>query len=1050
MNRLKGLVASLLLLALIIGLPAVLLALGVPSVITRGGNPLELLLRPDDGQSLLALLWVAAWPAWLVLTVGVLVELAAAVGRVRVPRLGVLHLPQAFAHQLVSTAALLFVATTSVTPPPAEAAPVTVASANLDHQPAHAVAARPMAVTTATGPAVSEYVVQPGDSLWRIAERRLGAGERYREIVALNERLLGGKPDFLRPGWTLTLPTPEPEAAPGTVTVQRGDTLSKLAARHLGDARRWPEIQQASHAIEQPGGRHLTDPDQIDVGWTLALPASDTTSTQEAAATASLGETPPDTDAVIVPEVGDDLLPAAAPEPPEAASPATGNDEPRMPAEADEGHAHEEPPGPETPTASWVVAGLAGGGLLAGSLALGLASRRALQARYRRPGRTVAPTPSHVIPIEKTIAIRPQVVLDVAELDGILWWTAHQHVTNDQPVPAVRAVEVADTHFVLHLTNPQPAIAPWQATDGDDARWVLDRSQQPQLGPDRPGTPAWPQLVSLGVSDTGTVWLLNLEAAGVLHLAGDPVLCDDYARHLVGELALHPWARDVQVHCLDTCAELADLDPFKVRHHTSSTIVATVHTDADHTTRMLTDTDAPTLAHARASNAGYDLWPSRALIIGSTPHHADVDALATGVLANDTRATGTSLVLTNPDTTTTAGGLELTLTPDGRAALPALGLDLIAVGLTPAEAKGCADLIAAADQLQDAPVPDDEHATGDVRVDVAGRVTDPRLCDRDGAAADDAVCLLPEPDDVYLEETAATTADLATLAPRLPAEVASQLADADPTLDADVAEWKSGHGPRPRLIVLGPLHARSGLGGNATVAVARQPHCTELLAYLWSKPQGATTSQVAEAVGRVTPERVRRDFSMVRKWLGTNPRTGKLHVPDATDSEASRHLGVPAYEVRDLLVDADLFKRLRVRAQARGADGITDLQTALSLVSGEPLSDVRGRGGAWLVDSNLPHHLTCAIVDVAHTVHLAAMAEGDTERARWAADVGNMAAPFEDIPQLDLAAAVAAQGLPAEARRIVEEMLVGDPEEPPLDPSARTRDILSRRGWATR
>ena len=31
-----------------------------------------------------------------------------------------------------------------------------------------------------------------------------------------------------------------------------------------------------------------------------------------------------------------------------------------------------------------------------------------------------------------------------------------------------------------------------------------------------------------------------------------------------------------------------------------------------------------------------------------------------------------------------------------------------------------------------------------------------------------------------------------------------------------------------------------------------------------------------------------------------------------------------------------------------------------------------------------------------------------------------------------------------------EEMLVGDPEEPPLDPSARTRDILSRRGWATR
>jgi len=56
------------------------------------------------------------------------------------------------------------------------------------------------------------YRVRPGDSLWRIAERELGSGFRWREIYRLNEgtRFSDGRsltdPHLIYPGWVLELP----------------------------------------------------------------------------------------------------------------------------------------------------------------------------------------------------------------------------------------------------------------------------------------------------------------------------------------------------------------------------------------------------------------------------------------------------------------------------------------------------------------------------------------------------------------------------------------------------------------------------------------------------------------------------------------------------------------------------------------------------------------------------------------------------------------------------------------------------------------------------
>ena len=51
------------------------------------------------------------------------------------------------------------------------------------------------------------YTVKRGDSLWKIAEERLGDGTRYVELVALNEAVLDGRPDFLLPGTVLKVPS---------------------------------------------------------------------------------------------------------------------------------------------------------------------------------------------------------------------------------------------------------------------------------------------------------------------------------------------------------------------------------------------------------------------------------------------------------------------------------------------------------------------------------------------------------------------------------------------------------------------------------------------------------------------------------------------------------------------------------------------------------------------------------------------------------------------------------------------------------------------------
>ncbi len=126
-----------------------------------------------------------------------------------------------------------------------------------------------------------KHTVLRGETLWSIASDHLGAGDRYPQIAALNTDVLGHRPGFLKPGWVLNLPVGDQQGQRGehTVTVHRGDTLWEIAQEELGDPSRYPEIFEASQSTTQPGGAHLADPDVIDLGWTLTIPAATTSTT---------------------------------------------------------------------------------------------------------------------------------------------------------------------------------------------------------------------------------------------------------------------------------------------------------------------------------------------------------------------------------------------------------------------------------------------------------------------------------------------------------------------------------------------------------------------------------------------------------------------------------------------------------------------------------------------------------------------------------------------------------------------------------------------------
>jgi nucleoid-associated protein YgaU len=139
--------------------------------------------------------------------------------------------------------------------------------------PARPSLARPLAPRAApVAPIVNnisrakEVRIQPGDSLWKLARRHLGSGSRWNELLASNPGI--SDPNRLQPGAMLVVPASKlrSRVQPSSVTIHSGDSLWKIAASQLGSGAVWPCIAQANP--------QLRDANRLRPGQTLSIPAS--------------------------------------------------------------------------------------------------------------------------------------------------------------------------------------------------------------------------------------------------------------------------------------------------------------------------------------------------------------------------------------------------------------------------------------------------------------------------------------------------------------------------------------------------------------------------------------------------------------------------------------------------------------------------------------------------------------------------------------------------------------------------------------------------------
>jgi nucleoid-associated protein YgaU len=130
-------------------------------------------------------------------------------------------------------------------------------------KPSEATSIAPSSASAKTSSPLHTVIIQPGDSLWKLAQQNLGRGSRWHELLAANPGIVD--PTRVPAGTEIVVPARVTGLKSDVkVTVKQGDTLTSIAQVTYGRAAAWRCIAQANPEI--------ADANRIFEGQQLLLP----------------------------------------------------------------------------------------------------------------------------------------------------------------------------------------------------------------------------------------------------------------------------------------------------------------------------------------------------------------------------------------------------------------------------------------------------------------------------------------------------------------------------------------------------------------------------------------------------------------------------------------------------------------------------------------------------------------------------------------------------------------------------------------------------------
>ncbi|MFG2961374.1 hypothetical protein ACGF5O_47625 [Streptomyces sp. NPDC048291] len=818
----------------------------------------------------------------------------------------------------------------------------------------------------------SEHVVtvHSGDYLSKIAKEELGAGGEWQELFAASE----GRPqphglpeitdpDMIYPGQQVTVPRTQPDRTePPRGTGSGGGTDSHSRSTAPPNAQQ-PGSEQtpSSKDTQTPAPSHTTAPEPSapsvpssrpaqQPGQEQGSPSEATTATPEPSTSASTPASPPASG-------------SAAPSPTATAPPSPSASASASASASGSASSPTAAPSPVSAPADGPLdlrTVLGAGALLAAAVTGALALRRTLQRRRRRPGETIA-IASETSPAEATLAAAAEPG-GAVRLDVALRTLAH-HLMSDETaiLPQLRAARIgARTVEVLPEDLAQEPLTPFVSGEGD--WWVLD-SGAVLLDEDaaRDVPAPYPGLVTIGSTSADDLLLLNLARVPALLLDGNPLHITEVCTSLALELAMSPWAGEVEVVTIGFGEDLPQLLPTaRIAHMRQAT-----HALRDLSERLLEAHQMPETSHQPylllcASSLESDMaWQFADVIDKAGTVPVTLIAPASTAAAHFPDAEILNASVSEPQLLDSAG-IEIIVQRLEHAAYLQIttALHVSAQPAHPAEGP-----------WQDVP----DEAPAMQPLDPAAAAADPETAASPPEASATAVS-----GQAFPALLAATTdpSGLRLLPPTAPAPEAEEDNDASPSLPvapstesregaeddaepavtdgspSEAAECETHDLHAPEIRVLGPLEVT---GVDST---GHGPRMAQLATLLFFRP-GRSADALCYDMDPVSPwstSTLNARMQGLRRSLGSDP-AGNPYVPRRSSGEDPYRLA-PAVRC-----DWGRFMQLVERALPLGPSGLTELEKALALVRGRPFG---GNPLPW-AEPYLQDMIT-RIIDVAHTV----------------------------------------------------------------------------------